>query len=136
MMTRRTDSFVLTLLMAVALMAGCGKGSLLPWLGEDGRGLPQALLLADSLMNSRPDSALAVLDRAEGQMAGEHQRRQWQLLRLNAINKLDTLFTAAHVAHAQTLADYFDRHGTANEQMLAHYLLGRTYYDTNNTSVS
>ena len=130
MMTRRSDSFVLTLLMAVALMAGCGKGSILPRLGEDGRGLPQALLLADSLMNSRPDSALAVLEGAEGDMAGEHQWRQWQLLRLNVINKLDTLFTAAHVAHAQTLADYFDRHGTANERMLAHYLLGRTYYDT------
>ena len=130
MMTRRTDSFVLTLLVAVALMAGCGKGSLLPRLGEDGRRLPQALLLADSLMNSRPDSALAVLEGAEGQMAGEHQWRQWQLLRLNAINKLDTLFTAAHVAHAQTLADYFDHHGNANERMLAHYLLGRTYYDT------
>ena len=85
--------------------------------------------LADSLMNSRPDSALAVLEGAEGQMAGEHQRRQWQLLRMNAINKLDTVFTAAHVAHAQTLADYFDRYGTANEQMLAYYLLGRTYAD-------
>ena len=124
-----TRSFVLMLLMAVALMAGCGKGSILPRLGEDGRGLPQALLLADSLMNSLPDSALAVLEGAEGEMAGEHQRRQWQLRRLNAINKLDTVFTAAHVVHAQTLADYFDRHGTANEQMLAYYLLGRTYAD-------
>ena len=114
----------------VLLMVGCGRGGLCPQWGVDGRGLPQALLLADSLMNSRPDSALAVLEGAEGQMAGEHQWRQWQLRRLNAINKLDTLFTATHVAHAQTLADYFDRHGTANEQMLAHYLLGRTYYDT------
>ena len=117
-MTRRTDSFVLMLLMAVALMVGCGEGR-----------TPRALVLADSLMNSRPDSALAVLDGAEGGMAGEHQRRLWQLLRLNAINKLDTVFTAAHVVHAQTLADYFDRHGTANEQMLVHYLLGRTYAD-------
>ena len=129
MMTRRSDSFVLMLLMAVALMAGCGKGSLLPQLGEDGRGLPQALVLADSLMNSRPDSALAVLDGAEEEMAGEHQRQQWQLLRLNAINKLDTVFTAAHVVHAQTLADYFDSHGNRNERMLANYLLGRTFYD-------
>ena len=62
MMTRRTDSFVLMLLMAMALMAGCGKGSILPQLGEDGRGLPQALVLSESLMDSRPDSALAVLD--------------------------------------------------------------------------
>ena len=38
MMTRRSDSFVLMLLVAMALMAGCGKGSLLPQLGEDGRG--------------------------------------------------------------------------------------------------
>jgi len=129
MMMRRSDSFVLMLLMAVALMAGCGKGSLLPQLGEDGRGLPQALVLADSLMNSRPDSALAVLDGAEEEMAGEHQRQQWQLLRLNAINKLDTVFTAAHVVHAQTLADYFDSHGNRNERMLANYLLGRTFYD-------
>ena len=61
MMTRRTDSFVLTLLMAVALMVGCGKGSILSRLGEDGKGHSRALVLADSLMNSRPDSALAVL---------------------------------------------------------------------------
>ena len=117
-MMRRSDSFVLMLLMAVALMAGCGKGR-----------TPQALVLADSLMNSRPDSALAVLDGAEEEMAGEHQRQQWQLLRLNAINKLDTVFTAAHVVHAQTLADYFDSHGNRNERMLANYLLGRTFYD-------
>ncbi len=50
MMTRRSDSFVLMLLMAVALMAGCGEGR-----------TSRALVLADSLMNSRPDSALAVL---------------------------------------------------------------------------
>ena len=44
MMTRRSDSFVLMLLMAVALMVGCGEGR-----------TPRALVLADSLMNSRPD---------------------------------------------------------------------------------
>ena len=29
----------------------------------------------------------------------------------------------------QALADYFDSHGTPNDQMLAHYLLGRCYAD-------
>ena len=81
---KRIDGHILVmLLLTLLLMAGCGKGSLLPQLGEDGRGLPQALLLADSLMNSRPDSALAVLEGAEGDMAGEPKsvRMRYQLLR-------------------------------------------------------
>ena len=129
MMTRRSDSFVLTLLMAMALMAGCGKGSLLPQLGEDGRGLPQALVLADSLMNSRPDSALAVLEGAEGEMAGESKsvRMRYQLLRHQAMNKAFVPFTSDSLMI--DVADYYDSHGTANERMLAHYLLGCVYRD-------
>ena len=124
-----TRSFMLTLLMAVALMAGCGKGSILPRLGEDGRGLPQALLLADSLMNSRPDSALAVLEGAEGQMAGESRsvRMRYQLLRHQAMNKAFVPFTSDSLMLDVT--DYYDRHGTANERMQAHYLLGCVYRD-------
>ena len=128
-MTRRTDSFVLTLLMAMALMAGCGKGSILPHFGEDGRGLPQALVQADSLMNSRPDSALAVLEGAEGEMAGgpKSVRMRYQLLRHQAMNKAFVPFTSDSLM--LDVADYYDRHGTPNERMLAHYLLGCVYRD-------
>ena len=127
MMTRRSDSFVLTLLMAVVLMAGCGKGSILPHFGEDGSGLPQALLLADSLMNSRPDSALAVLEGAEGDMAGEPKsvRMRYQLLRHQAMNKAFVPFTSDSLM--LDVAAYYDSHGTANDRMLAHYLLGCVY---------
>ena len=129
MMTRRTDSFVLTLLVAVALMAGCGKGSILPHFGEDGSGLPQALVLADSLMNSRPDSALAVLDGAEEEMAGEPKsvRMRYQLLRHQAMNKAFVPFTSDSLM--LDVADYYDRHGTPNERVQAHYLLGCVYRD-------
>ena len=48
---------------------------------------------------------------------------------LNALNRADTMLTATHRDEAQELADWFDRHGSANEQMLAHYLLGRCYAD-------
>ena len=118
MMTRRTDSFVLMLLMAVALMVGCGEGR-----------TPQALLLADSLMNSRPDSALAVLEGAEGEMAGEPKsvRMRYQLLRHQAMNKADVPFTSDSLMLDVT--DYYDRHGTANDRMQAHYLLGCVYRD-------
>ena len=84
---------------------------------------------AKAVMNDKPDSALAVLD-----SLGQHEsefgkgfRMRYRLHRLNALNKVDTLFRSAD--EARELADYFDDHGTPNEQMLAYYLLGRAYYD-------
>lgn len=84
---------------------------------------------AKAVMNDKPDSALAVLD-----SLGQHEsefgkgfRMRYRLHRLNALNKVDTLFRSAD--EAKELADYFDDHGTPNEQMLAYYLLGRAYYD-------
>ena len=56
---------------------------------------------------------------------GERMRRE--LAGLQARNQADSLLTDDSLALA--LCDYFDSHGTANEQMLAHYLLGRTYDD-------
>jgi len=50
-----------------------------------------------------------------------------QLAHLQALNQADSLLTDDSLA--QALALYFDDHGTPNEQMEAHYLLGRTYAD-------
>ena len=84
---------------------------------------------AKAVMNDRPDSALAVLD-----SLGQHEadfgtgfRMRYRLHRLNALNKVDSFFRSTD--EAKELADYFDDHGTPNEQMLAYYLLGRAYYD-------
>ena len=57
--------------------------------------------------------------------SGEEMRRQ--LNELQARNQADSLMTDDSLA--LTLCDYFDSHGTPNEQMLAHYLLARTYAD-------
>lgn len=45
---------------------------------------------------------------------------------LNVRNRTDQPFTVAGV---QPYVDYFDRHGNSNDQMLAHYLLGRAYHE-------
>ena len=45
---------------------------------------------------------------------------------LNDCNRNYLPFTAADV---QPYVYYFDDHGTANDRLLAHYLLGRAYYD-------
>ena len=42
-----------------------------------------------------------------------------RLSALNALNRADSVLTATNRDEAQSLVDFFDRHGTANEQMLA-----------------
>ena len=89
----------------------------------------ESLGKADSLMNTAPDSALTILNSLESssQYFSQENLRRWQLLRLMAQNKCDTVF---HSDSLQLkLVKYYDRHGTPNERMSAHYLLGRAYSD-------
>ena len=82
------------------------------------------LMRARTVMNEHPDSALAILDSLYCNKAemNRHFRMQVLLHRTEAQNKLFTQFPSDSI---QTeLVDYFDRHGTRNERMLAHYLLG------------
>ena len=87
------------------------------------------LRTADSLVNVRPDSVIQLLEplgREQENMATA-QRMRWQLLLTSAQNKCDILF---HSDSLQLeLVKYYDRYGTPNERMTAHYLLGRAYSD-------
>ena len=85
--------------------------------------------VAQSIINERPDSALAILDslEASSNQFSQSTLRRWQLLRLMAQNKCDTIFHSDSLQFI--LTDYYDNHGTPNERMLAHYLLGRAYAD-------
>ena len=94
----------------------------------------------DTLVNSRPDSALTLLN-SIAQDTAEMSRRdlmRYYLLRTNAENKCDTVLTARHAALMRRVCDYYDNHPSstpqgdkrvANDRMLAHYLLGRCYSD-------
>jgi tetratricopeptide (TPR) repeat protein len=84
-------------------------------------------------MNEHPDSALAILDslyRHEAEM-DNHFRMQVLLYRTEAQNKLFTRFPSDSIQTG--LVGYFDRHGTRNERMLAHYLLGCVLSDLGNS---
>ena len=59
--------------------------------------------------------------------SGNHSLRQQQLNDLQAQNQADTVFRSDSLQ--KILVDYFNRHGSANEKMLANYLLGRAYAD-------
>ena len=56
---------------------------------------------------------------------GDRMRRDLSLLQER--NQGDSLLTDSVLA--QRLADYFDRHGSQNERLEAHYLLARTWAD-------
>ena len=90
----------------------------------------EALLLrADSFMESHPDTAYRLLDSIAPYMYGKPEalRMRHLLLAAHAQNKLYIPFTTDSIM--KVVAEYYDHHGTSNERMLAHHLLGCTYRD-------
>ena len=96
--------------------------------GGNGRN-ETVLRRAQHIINDAPDSALTLLDSLSDarKSMDESTRMKWVLLRTMAQNKCDTIFRNDSVQ--LQLVNYFDRHGSANERMLVHYLLGRAYSD-------
>lgn len=58
--------------------------------------------------------------------AGERTRMRAALDSINQLNRSDQPFTAKDV---EPYVRFFDRHSSPNDQVLAHYLLGRAYYE-------
>ena len=56
----------------------------------------------------------------------DRNRMRANLDSINQRNRTDQPFTVQDV---EPYVDYFDDHGTSNDQVLAHYLLGRAYYE-------
>ena len=48
---------------------------------------------------------------------------------LDSINMLNRTYQPFTIADVEPYVHFFDTHGTPNDRMLAHYLLGRAYYD-------
>ena len=83
------------------------------------------LVAVDSLLLSRPDSALTLLRSMS--FSSTSDRMYYYLLLADACNKCyDTLPSDSIL---QEVAEYYDRHGNSNEQVRAHYLLGCAYRD-------
>ena len=106
------------LLMTLLLLGACvGQGRYRPVLDD-----------AAQLVNDRPDSVVTLLRPLEGETShfSVGTLMRYHLLRLMAENKCRTVFRSDSLQ--RVLTDYYDRHGTPNERMWAHYLLGRAYY--------
>lgn len=87
---------------------------------------------ADSIMDVDDDSAkvaIRILDGVKPQLLefSKAQKMRYELLRHKAMNKAYISFTSDSIM--KEVVDYYDRHGSANERMLANYVLGCVYRD-------
>ena len=59
----------------------------------------------------------------------DHEAMRQRLKYVSDCNRADTVFTERWLPTVDSLVTYFDRHGSANDRMMAHYVQGRVYHD-------
>ena len=113
---------VIYLLLILLILASCAGN----------RKYDDLMQRADSIMNVNDDSAkvaIRMLDGVKSQLPefSKSQKMRYELLRHKAMNKACITFTSDSVI--KEVVDYYDNHGSANERMLANYVLGCVYRD-------
>ena len=113
---------VIYLLLILLILASCAGN----------RKYDDLMKRADSIMNVNDDSAkvaIRMLDGVESQLPefSKAQKMRYELLRHKAMNKAYISFTSDSIM--KEVVNYYDRHGSANERLLANYVLGCVYRD-------
>lgn len=120
---------VIFLLLTIMLLASCAGN----------RKYDDLMQRADSIMNVNDDSAtvaIRMLDGIKPQLPefSQSQKMRYELLRHKAMNKACITFKSDSVM--KEVVDYYDHHGSANERMLANYVLGCVYRDMHETPMA
>lgn len=81
------------------------------------------------VMDENPDSTLSLLNNIKGveEEWPKSQRMRYELVYAQAQNKAYVPFTSDSVV--LEVADYYNRHGSDNERMMANYMVGCAYRD-------
>ena len=113
---------VIYLLLILLILASCAGN----------RKYDDLMQRADSIMNVNDDSAkvaIRMLDGVKSQLPEftQAQKMRYELLRHKAMNKACITFTSDSVM--KEVVDYYEDHGSANQRMLANYVLGCVYRD-------
>ena len=114
-MTLRSTRYLIPLLSVtfILAMAGCARHSA-AWSEMD---------KAEAIMESRPDSALRIIDGIDsGSLDGREENARYALLRSMALDKnyIDTTIFDI----LQPAIDYYPEHGTADERLRTYYYQG------------
>ena len=118
-MKNKTSAFLLIITMVAALLGAtsCYRS------GHTN----QQLLMMDTLSDVNPNTVLLMLDSMDLSTMSRSERMHAELLRGKAMNKAYVNFTTDSVM--LEVVDWYERHGNANEQMMANYILGCAYRD-------
>ena len=113
---------VIYLLLILLILASCAGN----------RKYDDLMKRADSIMNVNDDSAkvaIRMLDGVKSQLPefSQSQKMRYELLRHKAMNKACITFTSDSVM--KEVVDYYENYGSANQRMLANYVLGCVYRD-------
>ena len=114
----KTLKFIYTLLVCSTLFACSYKND-----------AEKALDKATQLLETKPDSSLAILDsiRVRYKDWSKSQRMQYELIYAQAQNKAYIDFTTDSIV--LSVAEYYNNHGSDSERMLANYMVGCAYRD-------
>ena len=120
---------VIYLLLILLILASCAGN----------RKYDDLMLRADSIMDVDDDSAtvaIRMLDGVKSQLPefSQSQKMRYELLCHKAMNKACITFTSDSVM--KEVVDYYDNYGSANERMLANYVLGCVYRDMHETPMA
>lgn len=120
---------VIYLLLILLILASCAGN----------RKYDDLMQRADSIMDVDDDSAkvaIRMLDGIKPQLPefSQSQKMRYELLRHKAMNKACITFKSDSVM--KEVVDYYDHHGSANERMLANYVLGCVYRDMHETPMA
>lgn len=101
--------------------------------------IDEQITRADSLMETNSDSALVALGmldslRKNNPKMSKAQQMRFDLIYAKGMNKGFVDFTTDSVM--KQVVAYYDQHGSANERMLAYYLLGCAYRDLDDSPAS
>ena len=118
-MKNKTSAFLLIITMVAALLGAtsCYRS------GHTN----QQLLMMDTLSDVNPNTVLLMLDSMDLSTMSRSERMHAELLRGKAMNKAYVNFTTDSVM--LEVVDWYERHGNANQKMLAYYILGCAYRD-------
>ncbi|MBQ8274406.1 MAG: hypothetical protein IJZ11_07785 [Bacteroidaceae bacterium] len=118
-MKNKTSAFLLIYIIITALISttSCHRSG----------HTEQQLFMMDTLSDENPDTILTMLESMDFNAMSKSERMHAELLRGKAMNKAYVNFTTDSVM--LEVVDWYERHGNANQKMLAYYILGCAYRD-------